>query len=136
MPFTTTKNVQINDYKINDHVIDRVDEMRDLDVIMDRKLSFVPHIEYVSTKAAAVLQFIKRESHKLHPDVVKILYSSLVRSITVFACVIWSPRHDVYKRSMESIQKQIVMFLNNDHCNRSDNNYVLAPSMHRKMFQI
>lgn len=132
MTFTTKKKPLLHEYKINNYVIDRVEEIRDLGVIMDKKLSFVPHIQYVTTKAKAILQFVKRQAPKFHIDTIKLLYSALVRSIIEFASVIWSPRFDIHKKSIESIQKQIVLFFNNDHL-RGEDNYALAPYIERSM---
>lgn len=61
------------DYTIDNHVVDRVTEMRDLGVIMDRKLSFAAHTEYITNKSKAILQFVKRQSLKFDTDVKKIL---------------------------------------------------------------
>ena len=50
----------IQDYTINNQNIVRVNEIRDLGIILDRKLSFDSHIEYICNKANAALQFVKR----------------------------------------------------------------------------
>lgn len=113
------------------HIIDRVTEMRDLGVIMDKKLSFAAHTEYITNKSNAVLQFVKRQSPKFDTDVKKILYSALVRSNLEFACPIWSSHHEIYKTKIESIQKQMVMFLNGDDKRRIDGNYILLPYIER-----
>lgn len=60
-------------------------------------------------------------------DVIKILYTTLVRSTLEFACSIWHPYQYSYKSMVESVQKQMVIFMKGDHVNCSDNNYVLAP---------
>lgn len=129
--FTHKKSPIINDYTINGQVIERVDEIRDLGVILDKKLNFNKHIEYVSNKAKAVQQFVKRQSFFFDTDIVKLLYTALVRSNLEFACSIWSPFHDVHKSTLESIQKQMVIWLKGDHMNRDANNYRLDPYVNR-----
>lgn len=53
---------------------------------------------------------------------------SLVRSNVEFASSIWSPHHNIHKTTIESIQKQIVIYLNGDHINRGENgDYALTP---------
>lgn len=47
MTFSHKKNPILNDYFIDDVKIERVFEIRDLVVIMDSKLSFVSHFEYI-----------------------------------------------------------------------------------------
>lgn len=129
--FTQKRSPIIFDYQMNGHSIERVSEIRDLGVILDKKLTFKCHIEYVVSKAKAALQFVKRQSYLFDPDIIKILYALLVRSITDFACIIWSPHQRTYKSNIESIQKQILIYLNGDHLNRSNNNYVLPPYVER-----
>lgn len=125
--FTHKRNPIQQDYFMDLHQVDRVSELRCLGVKMDSKLNFNSHMEYAINKSKASLSFVGRQSQFLDQDVVKILYSALVRSTIEFACSIWSPKHKTHKTSIESIQKQLLIFMNGDHINRSNNNYVLRP---------
>jgi hypothetical protein len=49
-------------YSINGTAVERVDEIKDLGVIMDGKMSFLPHIEAIISKSSKMLGFIKRIS--------------------------------------------------------------------------
>lgn len=72
--------------------------------------------------------FVKRECYKsFNTDIAKILYGSLVRSHMEFASVIWNPSEITHRKSMESIQKDAVIYLHGDNVNRQENNYVLPP---------
>lgn len=124
-----TKNSPImHNYTIKGQPIDRVSEIRDLGVIIDRKMNFNRHLEYVCNKANAALQFVKRQSFYFEKDIIKILYFALVRSNLEFASVIWSPHYVTHKKFVERTQKQIVMLLNGDfRRQREENNYVLSP---------
>jgi hypothetical protein len=44
----------------------KFDERKDLGVIMDGRLSFLPHIEAITSKSSRMLGFIKRFSMKFH----------------------------------------------------------------------
>lgn len=131
MTFTKKKAPIVYDYKMHGHSIERVNKIRDLDVILDKQLNFNAHIEYTINKTKAALQFVKRQSYMFDSDVTKLLYSALVRSNIEFACSIWSPIQNTKKSNIESIQKQILIYLNGDHLNRSNNNYVLSPYIDR-----
>lgn len=64
-------------------------------------------------------------------QIIKLLYSALVRYIIEFDCVIWSLPFGIQnQKSFGSNQKQIILLLNNDHLEGEDN-YVLAPYMER-----
>lgn len=68
------------EYNIKGIPIQRVEQMSDLGVTMDPKLSFALHREVVKKKADNHLGFVKRESYKaLNMDNAKLLYGSLVR---------------------------------------------------------
>lgn len=127
MSFYTKKNPIIHEYTINDQVIDRTDKIRDLGILLDTKMNFGLHLEYIRNKAMGALQFVKRQSYYFDKDIIRILYSALVRSNVEFACAIWSPHHATNKSYIESTQKQFVMLLNGDYANRRENNYVLRP---------
>lgn len=99
---------------------------------MDSKLSFNKHIEYVVNKSKAVLNFVRRQSSKLDRDAIMLLYSSLVRTNLEFVCSIWSPNHAIYIKSLESVQKQLLMFLNGDREKQMEtNDYALTPYIDR-----
>jgi hypothetical protein len=62
-------------YSINGTALERVDEIKDLGVIMDGRISFLPNIEAIISKSARMLGgFIKRISREFHDP-----YTSLVR---------------------------------------------------------
>lgn len=129
--FTNKKSPIVFDYKINGHSIKRVTGIRDLGVILDKKLNFNTHLEYTINKTKTALQFVKRQSYFFDTDVTKILYFALVRSNIEFACAIWSPFHETHRTKLESIQRQMVIYLNGDHLKRDENNYVLEPYTQR-----
>lgn len=119
-------------YTIKGEPIKNTDEMRDLGVMMDPKLTFRSHIEHIKKKADSVLAFVKRECYKtFDTNVAKLLYGALVRSHLEFANVIWSPYQVTYKNIVESTQKDAVIYLRGDNRNRAENGYVLTPYIER-----
>lgn len=131
MTFTHKKTPIIYDYQMTGQTIERVNEIRDLGVILDKRLNFNAHIEYAINKSKAALQFVKRQSYMFDSNIIKILYSAHVRSNIEFGCSIWSPHQNTQKAHTESLQKQILIYLSGDHLNRSNNNYVLPPYTER-----
>ncbi|XP_037029672.1 uncharacterized protein LOC119069658 [Bradysia coprophila] len=121
----------IFDYTLNGQIIQRTNSIFDLGVLTNTRMNFNSHHEYVSNKSKSVLNFVKRQRQFLDDDATKIVYKALVRSNLEFAACIWSPHFATHRRTIESTQKQFVMFLNGDHLNRSDNDYVLSPYVER-----
>lgn len=132
MTFSLKRTTIKANYNIKGIPIERVDEIRDLGVIMDQKLSFTSHIEFAKKKADNCLAFVKRECYKtLNFDNAKLLYGSLVRSHLEFANVIWSPFHSTHRNRVESTQKQAVIFIRKDNMKRDEIGYVLQPYLER-----
>lgn len=132
LTITLKRKPIIHDYAINGVNVERVSEMRDLGVIIDSKLSFSSHIEYISNKSKAALSFVKRTCrNKFSLDSAKLLYCSLVRSNLEFASVVWQPYYKIHRSQVESVQKQAVIYLLGDYMNRAENDFVLAPYVER-----
>lgn len=129
--FHTNRKPLTHDYSMKHQTIERVKSVRDLGVILDEKLQFDLHIEYISKKAMAALQFVKRQAFYFDKDIIKILYMALVRSNLEFASSIWAPHQFSIRKYVERAQKQIVMLLNGDHLRRINGNYVLQPYVER-----
>jgi hypothetical protein len=53
-------------YSTNGTALERVDEIKDRGVIMDGRISFLPHIEAIISKSSRMLGFIKRISREFH----------------------------------------------------------------------
>lgn len=104
-------HIKIN-YKIGDHLIERKEEIRDLGILLDQRLSFSHHIEQITAHARQMIGYIKSVSNGNFSIVTqKILYLAYVRSKLEFASVIWNPYQEIYKDDIESIQKQFVIYL-------------------------
>lgn len=99
------------DYYIGSHKLENVSSFDDLGVILDRKLDFNLHVTTCVNKAKSLLGFMKRWSKEFNdPYVTKNLYTSLVRPVLEYASVVWSPNYGCHIDSIESVQKQFLLF--------------------------
>jgi hypothetical protein len=90
-------------YLINGTALEWVDEIKDLGVIMDEKVSFLSHIEAIISKPSRILGFIKRISREFHDPYTHItLYTSLVRPNLKLAACVWSPHQSVHSDRLEA----------------------------------
>lgn len=98
-------------YKINGIEIERVNVVKDLGVILDERLTFNAHIEYMTAKATSRLAWIKRFGKEFEdPWTIKRLYSTFVLPIVEYGSQIWNPYTVEKIGRIESIQKQFLLF--------------------------
>lgn len=110
--FTRRRSAVNYEYKIDNIMLERVCSIRDLGVIVDHKLRFNEHIAVTTTKAFAVLGFIRRNTVMFDDiNALKALYCSLVRSILEYAKTIWNPYHAVQITRIERVQKSFLRYV-------------------------
>lgn len=98
-------------YKLNGSPLEKVDQIKDLGVILERDLSFKSHIEHIITKAKSRLAWIRRYSKEFNdPWIIKKLYMTFVLPILEYASQIWCPNQSSQITKLESIQKQFLLF--------------------------
>jgi hypothetical protein len=99
------------DYSIDNTVLGRVNEFRDLGVILDTKLTFNTHVAKIVSKAYSMLGFAKRICADFkNTKALTSIYNAHVRSHLEYASVVWSPAYDVHCDKIESVQKQFVIY--------------------------
>lgn len=97
---------------MNNAPLEEVTEIKDLGVIFDCKLSFVPHINAIVNKSYRMLGFIGRVTSKFNNiSCIKFLYNSLVRSRLEYNSPIWNPHAVKYKAKIESVQRKYTRIL-------------------------
>ena len=99
-------------YTIQGEVLDRVDEIRDLGVLMERNLKYTKQFNKVKTTAKRTIGLIKRFSGNLkRTSTIRLLYFALVRSQFDFANTVWGPQNGNDLNALEAIQKQLLKYL-------------------------
>jgi hypothetical protein len=88
-------------YSINGTAFERVNKLKDLELIMDERMSFLPHIEAIISKSSRMLGFNKRIPREFHhPFTHKSLYTSLVRPHLEHDACVWSPHQSVHSERL------------------------------------
>ena len=83
-----------------------VDQYKFLGVIFDRKLSFIPHINYLKAKCHKALQLLRVVAHTdwgADKSTLLKLFKSLVRSKLDYGCFIYGSARKSYLRCLDSI---------------------------------
>ena len=92
--------------KLDGMEIPVVDQYKFLGVIFDRKLSFIPHINYLKAKCQQALQLLRVVAHTdWGADKSTLLksYRSLVRSKLDYGCLTYGAARKSYLRCLDSI---------------------------------
>lgn len=95
-------------YNIAGVVLDRVGDIRDLGVTLDRSLTFVNHINSITCTGYRNLGFVSRNCKEFSCQTFKLLYCSMVRSGLEYASVLWSPYYQVHVQAIEGVQKRFL----------------------------
>jgi hypothetical protein len=113
MRFYRIKQPFIYGYELNDTPLKSVDEVRDLGVIFDRKLSFVPHIDNISGRALRLLGFILRICRPFtNITTLRTLYVSLIRSVLEYGSAVWCPDFEVHRNKIDKIERRFLKHIN------------------------
>lgn len=108
--FSRLKHCIQFEYKIKGTVLSETDNVKDLGIIFDSKMSFKKHITDVASRSLKMLGFILRNSNSFNVTIVKLLYCSLVRSITEYNSTVWSPYYNTDCDLLEGIQKRFLRY--------------------------
>lgn len=120
---------------MNEISIERVDVIKDLGVLLDEKMNFKNHMNFIINKAKSILAWVKRYSYEFDdPWVIKRIYETFVLPIIEYASQVWSPKFVCDIKKIESIQKQFLIYALRKFKWNRDNNYRLPPYKHRLLF--
>ena len=110
--FSRCSNVAPPAYNINGYVLEEVESIRDLGVLLDKKLRFHRHIDQIVNKGFQMLGFVLRNAKDFKKTSTKImLYRSLVCPNLEYCSQVWSPHYDVHIKRIERIQKRFMWHL-------------------------
>ena len=109
---TIGKKILNTDYILNDQKLEKISEIKDLGVIVDNRLTFDSHLNYVKNKALKRLNYIIKSTTSLkNPYTLRKLYITLVRPIITYASYIWAPHQQCKIYELEKIQHILLRIL-------------------------
>jgi hypothetical protein len=83
------ENVINFNYTLNSTLIEQATQYKDLGVIIDSKLTFVPHIQYICAHATKMLGFIIRKTNSFKSiDSLITLFNSYIRSKLEYCSIV------------------------------------------------
>lgn len=112
-------------YTFGNHTFIHTDEQRDLGVLIDNRLSFNDHVEWIISKSTAALGFVKRFCRNLNDGATtKVVYSALVQSHLDYCSNVWLTIPSTKADNIESVLRQFTMFALKQYPNISNNYHI------------
>ena len=88
------------------HEMTKIEEIKDIGVIMDSNLNFEKHVNAKIVTANKILGIIRRTYMFLNKEIFLPLHKALVRSHCDYAMSIWNPHMIKFIESVESVQRR------------------------------
>ena len=117
MRFTRSTSPLMFNYQLNNQVLSTADQHLYLGVLLDRKLSWSPHISRTASKATQTLKFLKRNLSTCSTDVKAAVYLSMVHPSMEYTAVVWDPHHT---GDMQYLEKHNAELLDGHSMNMDD----------------
>ena len=105
-------NIDIN---INGITIDRVEHTKFLGVIIDDKLTWTPHINYIASKIAKGIGIINRIKRLVSRHLLLTLYNSLIYPYLLYCNIVWGGAGVTALRKILTLQKRCVRIITGAH---------------------
>ena len=99
-------NNKKRNYFISGQQIKKVEEEKDLGVLISDDLKSKKHVAKTAKKANQLLGMIKRTMTCKNKDNILNLYTSLVRPILDYGAAVWSPHHQKDIQKIEKVQRR------------------------------
>ena len=114
MVFTTkNKAYDVDNVKVtmNGIIIKQTRHTKFLGVILDEHLTWNNHIEHVQSKLNKTIGILYRARNRLDPNILKLLYISLVYPYLSYCILIWGHTHKTYLTKLFISQKKIIRII-------------------------
>ena len=110
----TTENDKSQAIYINNHRITKVKETKFLGVIIDEKLNWHAHIDYLSKKLRSITGVIKRIRLSVPRNSYKTIYSALFESHLSYGITVWGGANKTKINKLFILQKHCIRILFGD----------------------
>lgn len=98
-------------YKVDGHILEPVETIKDLGVIFDSQLTFRHHCHHIMNSAYKVLGMVTRKCHDFKSTkAMFVLYNAFVRSKLEYASVVWN-NGGSFLSELEKVQKRFLRFV-------------------------
>jgi len=106
-------------YSMSGQALNIVEQHSYLGVIIDHKLSWQPHVDYVCGKAMKLIGFLNRNLRTCSKELKELSYKQFVLPVLDYASSIWDPYHQNQINKLEMIQHRAARFVMNQPWRRN-----------------
>lgn len=112
---TTESNVTDNlVLKMHDNTLEQVTQTKFLGVIIDEKLSWIPHVNYLTSKLKCCMGSLNRIKENVPASLHKSLYHTLFESHLTYAITVWGGASDKLIDQLFTVQKMCMRIMFGD----------------------
>ncbi|CAL4144109.1 unnamed protein product [Meganyctiphanes norvegica] len=111
MLFTNRKRPQSISITANGQIINEVTETKFLGVILDNKLSWNAHINYISKKISKSVSILKMLKFTFPSNILKSLYHSLIYPYYTYCNLVWGCASNIHLETLVKLQKKAVRII-------------------------
>ena len=114
---TNKRKIVMFDYSMHNIVLEQVEQAKYLGVIIHNKLSWKPHVDYITKKANQTRAFLQRNLRTCDLDVRAQCYKTYVRPIVEYASTCWDPighGNKGLREKLEMVQRKSARFVYGD----------------------
>ncbi|CAL4149190.1 unnamed protein product, partial [Meganyctiphanes norvegica] len=111
MLFTNRKRPQSISITANGQIINEVTETKFLGVILDNKLNWNAHINYISKKISKSVSILKMLKFTFPSNILKSLYHSLIYPYYTYCNLVWGCASNIHLETLVKLQKKAVRII-------------------------
>ena len=100
--------------KMHDNILEQVTQTKFLGVIIDEELSWIPHINYKTTKLKCCMGSLNRIKENVPASLHKSLYHTLFESHLTYGITVWGGAPDKYIDQLFTVQKMCMRIMFGD----------------------
>ena len=112
---TNKRRIFRRKYKLNNIELENVHSHPYLGVVIDDKLNWNEHVDYVSSKTTKSLNFVKRNLKKTPHATRELAFRTYVRPQLEYATPIWNPSTARNITSLEKVNRRGARFVHDDY---------------------
>ena len=121
--FSYRKSIQSRPLKLGDSFIQETDQTKFLGLILDNRLTFKPHINYILSKISRSVGVLFKLNSTLPTRILKMLYNSLILPYLNYGVECWHAAPNYALNKLQVLQKKAVRAIFNLSFNAHTNDY-------------